>query len=192
MKPVLYSVLLGVAILLLAATLMLGYECVFGESPQIYDCTLEDIEKQVYDGDTIRDVRVVIHSYDFLPDEYGNPWPGIFITKRGIEIETDIRINGIDTPEKRVSTKNADGSPRSVKSRERERRAAAASRQALVDMLITNDGRLSISDPILGKYAGRTVADVAIKEIDVATQLIQQGHAKPYTGGTKPNWNWGD
>ncbi len=192
MKPLFYGILWGLALLLIAFTLVLGYQCVFGETPSRYDCSLQDIEKQVYDGDTLKDVRVVIHRHDFIPENYGNPWPGIHITERGVEIETDIRISGIDTPEKRVSTKNADGTPRSVKSRERERAAAYASRQALIDMLKANDGRLSISDPILGKYAGRTVANVAIKEKDVATQLIEMGHAKAYDGGRKPDWNWGD
>lgn len=192
MKPLAYSILWGLLLLIIAFTLVLAYECVFGESIPTYDCSLTDIDSQTYDGDTLKDVRVLIHRYDFLPEEYGNPWPGVFITKRGVEIETDIRISGIDTPEKRVSTKHADGSPRSVKSRERERRAAAASRQALMDMLRVSEGRFTITNPQHGKYAGRTVADVAVLEVNVAAELIRLGHAKKYSGGTKPNWNWGD
>ncbi len=192
MSKLLYAVLYGLSILLIAFALVLAYECVFGEMPNTYNCVLVDVEKQVYDGDTLKDVRVLIHRYDFIPEAYGNPWPGVFITKRGIEIETDIRIAGIDTPEKRASTKNADGSLRSEASRAKEKAAALASRQALIDLLKANGNRFSLSDPILGKYAGRTVADVAVNEIDVATTLIRLGHAKPYFGGTKPEWNWGD
>lgn len=190
MRPLLYSILWGLAFLLMAFTFVLGYQCVFGDF-EIYDCLLTDPDKQIYDGDTLKDVRVLIHKHDFIPEEYGHPWPGVYITKRGIEIETDIRIARIDTPEKRTSTKNADGSLRSEASRQREKDAAKASRQALIDLLKANNNRFSISDPILGKYAGRTVADVAIKEIDVASILIQAGHAKPYDGGTKPDWGWG-
>lgn len=191
MRKLLYSLLWGLAFLLVAFTLVLGYQCVFGESPNTYDCVLSDVEKQVYDGDTLKDVRVLIHTYDFIPEDYGHPWPGVHITDRGVEIETDIRIAGIDTPEKRTSTKNADGSPRSEASRQREKAAAAASRQALIDMLKANNNRFSISAPIHGKYAGRTVADMAVNEMDVATYLIEKGHAQPYDGGTKPQWNWG-
>lgn len=191
MRHGVYSLLWGIAFLLMAFLFVMGYECVFGDMPNTYNCTLTDVEKQVYDGDTLKDVRVLIHGYDFIPEDYGTPWPGVFITERGIEIEIDIRIAGIDTPEKRTSTKNPDGSPRSEASRAREKAAARASRQALVDLLKASNNRFSISDPILGKYAGRMVADVAIKEIDVATILIQQGHAKRYDGGTKPDWDWG-
>lgn len=192
MKSALFSILWAIAFLLAAFFMVLGYEVVFGESIPTYDCVLSDIEHSVYDGDTLKDMRVLIHRYDFIRQEYGNPWPGLFITERGVEVETDIRIAGIDTPEKRVSTKNADGSPRSVKSRERERRAAYASRQALMDMLRVSEGRFTITNPQHGKYAGRTVADVSVLEVNVAAELIRLGHAKKYDGGTKPNWNWGD
>lgn len=192
MRPSLYSLLWGLAFLLMAFMLVVGYECVFGNVKQTYDCTLTDLEQQVYDGDTLKDVRVLIHPHDFIPEEYGVPWPGVYITDRGIEIETDIRIAGIDTPEKRTSTKNPDGSRRSEASRQREKSAAAASRQALIDLLKANNNRFSISDPLHGKYAGRTVADVFINEVDVATHLIEKGHAKAYDGGTKPDWHWGD
>lgn len=191
MSRLLYTLLWGLVFLLIAFALVLGYECVFGAF-EVYDCTLTDVEKQVYDGDTLKDVRVLIHGYDFIPEDYGNPWPGVFITERGVEIETDIRIAGIDTPEKRTSTKNADGSRRSEASRQREKAAAAASRQVLMDMLRSNDNRFTISDPVLGKYAGRTVADVDVKGIDVATYLIEKGYAKPYNGGKKPEWDWSD
>ena len=191
MRSAVYPLLWGMAFLLMAFLLVMGYECVFGDIPNTYTCTLTDVDKQVYDGDTIKDVRVLILPYDFIPEDYGAPWPGVFITERGIEIETDIRIAGIDTPERRTSTKNPDGSLRSEASRAREKAAAAAARQALIEMLKANDNRFSMSDPILGKYAGRTVADVAVNEMDVGMYLILNGHAKPYSGGTKPDWDWG-
>lgn len=191
MKSVLFTLLWAVAFLFMAFMLVVGYECVFGDIPHTYNCTLENVDKQVYDGDTLKDVRVLILVYDFIPEDYGHPWPGVYITERGVEIQTDIRIAGIDTPEKRTSTKNPDGSRRSQASRQREKAAAAASRQALIDLLKTNGNRFSISDPIHGKYAGRTVADVDVNEMDVATYLIEKGHAKSYDGGTKPDWGWG-
>ena len=157
-----------------------------------YDCVITDPEKQCYDGDTIRDVRVLLLEDNFEEMDYGEYWPGVHITERGLEVEIDIRIAGIDTPERRVSTRNLDGTLRSEISRGRERAAAMASRKALINILLANNNHFSISDPILGKYAGRIVADVFVDEVDVATTLIEQGHAKPYDGGTKPFWNWGD
>ena len=195
LKNLLYAVLFGALIAIVGTALVIGLQCVWGNPEPLfidtYDSTLADAEKQVYDGDTIKDVRVLLLEHPFHVSDYGERWPGVHITERGVEIQTDIRIAGIDTPEKRTSTKNPDGSLRSEASRQREKAAAFASRQALIDLLRSNDNRFSISDPIHGKYAGRTVADVAINEIDVATTLIEKGHAKPYDGGTKPIWGWG-
>ncbi|MXY99821.1 hypothetical protein F4Y93_03915 [Candidatus Poribacteria bacterium] len=196
MKPrtLLHALLFGALVAIVGTAIIFGVLCLYGDEPlfiDTYNCTLTDVSEQVYDGDTIKDVRVLLMKHPFDKSEYGEYWPGLHITERGVEIETDIRIAGIDTPEKRVSTKNADGSKRSEASRSREKAAALASRQALIDLLRSNDNRFSISDPINGKYAGRTVADVAVGEMDVATLLIQKGYAKPYDGGTKPDWGWG-
>ena len=190
---VLYALLFGVLLAIVGTALYYGILCVWGDPLFIdtYDCVLADADKQVYDGDTIKDVRVVLIEHDFEEWRYGEYWPGVHITEKGIEIQTDIRIAGIDTPEKRTSTKNADGTLRSEASRQREKAAALASRQALIDLLKSNDNRFSLSDPIHGKYAGRTVADLAVGEMDVAIYLIERGHAKPYDGGTKPDWGWG-
>jgi len=163
------------------------YNFLYSEN-RTYNCQIVS-EKQVYDGDTLKDVSVKV--FDFSDNQYGEVWAGVFVKPDGVYVQTDIRINGIDTPEKRVSTKNPDGSPRSVKSRERERRAASASRQALVDLLEANDYQITLSNPIHGKYAGRTVADCTIGGVNVAEYLIEMGHAKPYRGQTKPDWNWG-
>jgi len=188
-----YTLLFGILISALGTVILHGALLVWGNpESRTYNCRLTIPEKQVYDGDTLKDVRVLIHGYDFIPEDYGQKWPGIYITDRGIEIETDVRIAGIDTPEKRPLTKNADGSQRSVKSRQREKSAALAARQTLIDLLEKNGFMFEISDPILGKYAGRIVANVSVSNVDVAAYLIRQGLAKPYEGGTKPSWNFGD
>ena len=194
-KTLLYALLFGSLVAIVGTALIMGLQCVWGNPDALfidtYDCVLIDAEKQVYDGDTLKDVRVLLLKHPFHESDYGERWPGVHITARGVEIQTDIRIAGIDTPEKRTSTKNADGSLRSEASRQREKAAAQGSRQALIDLLKANNNRFSISDPIHGKYAGRTVADVAVNEMDVATYLIERGHAKAYDGGTKPDWGWG-
>ena len=120
----------------------------------------------------------------------GEVWPGIFTDENGFYVQTDIRISGIDTPEKRPSTKNKDGSKRSEVSRNNEKKAAAASRQALVDLLRQHNFEFKVLSPEEGKYAGRTVAVCEIGGRDVAEYLIEKGHALPYDGGTKTTVNW--
>ena len=68
----------------------------------IYRCII-DSQQQVYDGDTIKDVRIEVEI------------PSLEV---GFWISRDIRINGIDTPEKRP--KRA-GHPRASPPRKRLR-----------------------------------------------------------------------
>ncbi|MYA71075.1 hypothetical protein F4009_05545 [Candidatus Poribacteria bacterium] len=190
-RTFLYVILFGSLLAMLGTALMYGVLHVWGDAPQQWNCIVTDPQAQVYDGDTIKDVRVKVLDHAFASDETGLKWPGIIIDDDGVYVVTDIRIAGIDTPEKRTSTKNADGSLRSEASREREKAAALAARQTLIDIITNNSNKISLTDPEHGKYAGRTIADVAVGEIDIASLLIQYEHAKPYHGGTKPNWDWG-
>ena len=193
-RNLLYAILVGALLAIVGTSLYYGILCVWGDPPLMdtYDGVLEDADKQVYDGDTIKDVRVVLLEQDFTElNFHGEYWPGVWITKRGVEIQTDVRIAGIDTPEKRVSTKNPDGSKRSEASRTRERQASYAARDALIKLLKSNSNEFVLSNPIHGKYAGRTVANVSINGIDVALFLINQGHARFYDGGKKvPFQEW--
>ena len=147
-------------------------------------------EKQVYDGDTLQDVRIeILDMREKAPA--GELWPGVFLTpQETIEIQTDIRINGIDTPEKRPLKKKRDGTLRSEVGRSNEKYAAAQSRLALLNLLQENQLKFVISNPIIGKYAGRMVATVQIRGIDVAQFLIENNNALPYDGGKKTELDW--
>lgn len=176
--------------------LVLGFCILFihadSDSPVLYEAVLTEGEKQVYDGDTLKDVRItILYHKDKIPKEPIEVWPGIWVTAAGVEVETDIRIAGIDTPEKRPLTKHKDGTKRSEASRNKEKAAAAAARQAVIDLLKENAWQFDVTNPMLGKYAGRVVADVNVIDEDVARYLILNGHAKAYDGGTKPKWDWG-
>ena len=147
-------------------------------------------EKQIYDGDTLQDVRIEILDMrgTFLLSEL---WPGVFLTpERTIEIETDIRINGIDTPEKRPLKKKRDGTLRSEVGRSNEKYAAAQSRLALLKLLQENELKFVVSNPTIGKYAGRIVAAVNVDGINAGQFLIKNGYALPYDGGRKVELDW--
>ena len=67
---------------------------------------------------------------DFLspqPDR-GEVWPGVFVTDAGVVIQTDLRLSGINTLERRPGKKWPDGTARSEASRDREKELARQAR----------------------------------------------------------------
>ena len=129
-----------------------------------------DSPTQVYDGDTIKDVRmeVAISALEV----------GFFITR-------DIRIMGIDTPERRPRHKGR--TPESIAA---EKEAAAAARLCLIEILKGDDFKFTVTDLKGGKYYGRVIARCMVGGFDVAKEMIAMGHAKPYWGGTRPDWEF--
>lgn len=130
----------------------------------IYKCVI-DTQKQVYDGDTIKDVRIEVEI------------PSLEV---GFWLSRDIRINGIDTPEKRPKRAG-----RTLESLTAEKAAAREARLFLIDLLKANDFQFEIGDVGYGKYAGRVLADVFIQGVSVAESMIAAGHAVAYEGGMK-------
>ena len=166
-------------------------------SAPIYYGTIDSIDN-VYDGDTIRDVAILIFPFHSpipgMSEEQLILWPGIERRTDGIYSVTDIRIAGIDTPEKRPIRGD-----RTEASIQREKERAEAATDFLKQLLLDNsedDGTLGfvIQNPEPDKYAGRTVADViCFKDgisTDVAEALLEAGHAVVYDGGTKTH-DWG-
>ena len=144
------------------------------------------IAKNVYDGDTITDVEIPILNCQHAGD-VNHTWPGVKFTDTGIAIVTDIRINGIDTPEIRVS--------RSLSEAERQRlkNLAYKSKEALIDILKKSEWQFYVHRPKFGKYAGRIIADIYVKRdgkmLLVSDLMIKGRFAKLYTGeGKRPKW----
>lgn len=177
-SPVLKAILWGIVVAILGTALFYGALHVWGE----YPAKVTNPTKQVYDGDTIKDVMIKVANHK---TENSEVWPGVHIIDGDVYIETDIRISGIDTPERRAPTKYKDGTPRPEEERERERQAAYAARDYLKSLIEANQNIITIENAEHGKYAGRTVADVIINDENVATLLIDEGHAIAYEGGTK-------
>ena len=133
-----------------------------------YKCKIAS-QAQVYDGDTIKDVRIEIDI------------PSLEV---GFYLVRDIRINGIDTPEKRPKRAG-----RTLESITREKAAAREARLFLIDLLKQNDFEFEIGDVGYGKYAGRVLADVYVAGTEVSDLLIKAGHARPYHGGGKVDFD---
>ena len=184
----LFALLFGLIVAIIGTVILFAVRTVWSQDTQQWNCVVADPRENIYDGDTIKDVRVLIHKQFFSPFDRGEKWPGIYFTERGVELETDIRIAGIDTPERRASSKYADGTPRSDRSRQLERDAAAKAKQALYKFLGGNKFAFTLSDVGLGKYAGRVVGSVSVNGRDAAEFLIEQELAFPYDGGTKKDW----
>lgn len=107
---------------------------------------------KVIDGDTLK-LNVAI-------------WPGL--TQR-----ISLRLNGVDTPEKR-------GSPACEK--ELAKQATEFTRQ------FVSKGAVIVSDVKLGKYAGRALGSVTVDGKDLVEALIQAGHGRAYDGGIRGSW----
>ncbi len=168
------------------------------DSGPIYYGTIDSIDN-VYDGDTILDVTVQIHSFHSSPlgmsEDRLMLWPGIEQRVDGIYSFTDIRIAGIDTPERRPIRAG-----RTEASLQKEKEQAQAATDFLKRLIMANrneEGTLGfiIQNPQPDKYFGRTVATViCFKDdifINVAESLLEAGHAVAYDGGAKTH-KWGE
>lgn len=113
--------------------------------------------RSIYDGDTF---KVTIPG-----------WPGIVGENIGI------RINGIDTPERRGTSEDI-------------KMLAAEARQTTV-ALLRNADKVELRNMQRGKYF-RIIADVYVDDELLADILIEKKLAKPYDGGTRPTWTHTD
>lgn len=93
-------------------------------------------------------------------------WPGQHVT-------TIVRVAGIDAPE--TSGKCAS-----------ERQKAQAAKLRLAELL--TDGQVMLAEVKLDKYASRIDAVVMVDGRNVGDQLLADGMARAYRGGTRAGW----
>lgn len=90
------------------------------------------------------------------------------------EVETNVRVAGLDTPEKNGKCEGE--------------RVLAAQARALVESKLS-DGRAVLSDIAFEKYGGRVVARVTASDgEDLAATLIGARLGRPYDGRAKAGW----
>ena len=121
--------------------------------------------EEVYSPVSVMEVVSVYDGDTFKVDIEG--YPAI------IGDDISIRINGIDTPEIR-------GTSEEIKAK------AYQARDYLEDRL-KGASQIELRNPQRGKYF-RIIADVYLDGVNVAEELISLGYAKPYDGGTRPEW----
>lgn len=98
-------------------------------------------------------------------------WPDVVAT-------TNVRVRGIDTPEKGWRAKCTTEANLSIQASNRAHQ--------LVEQ---NGGVVYLADIQHGKYAGRVVATVYLADgVNLAGVLVNEGLAVPYDGGKKPSW----
>jgi endonuclease YncB( thermonuclease family) len=108
---------------------------------------------RIVDGDTF-DARV-------------NVWPGV-------EINTRVRLRGIDAPEVRARCQDEHG-------------RAQAAHDALARILA--EGSVGIFGVTLDKYGGRVLAEASTRRTpDVSAALLQAGLVRRYAGGRREHW----
>ena len=90
----------------------------------------------------------------------------------GQTVSTPIRIDGIDTPERRSKCPE-------------EKVLALEAKAALEELLI---GDVELTNIRYGKWAGRVLAHVTVNGVDIADVLINKGFARPYDGGKRQGW----
>lgn len=123
---------------------------------------------------------IVASSYQFHLDHVldGDTYRGAVDLWPGIEMNVDVRLNGVDAPELFHPSKSCPDHERDL----------AKKAKALVEMAM-QDGDVSLFNVSLGKYAGRVVADVLVTKNGettvLADALLRAGLAVRYDGGTK-------
>ena len=161
---------------------------------RVYEARIDNAEN-IYDGDTINKVyfKLPIEIETFQYD-FGEIYPEIFLHKDGVWVHVNVRLDGIDTPERHPHHKYPDGTARSDEELSREHALAMQARQEVVNILKANDLKFEIRNPQEGKYAGRVVAEVWVTDpelgrmINLSEHLIDKGLGYPYEGGTKRVW----
>jgi len=86
-------------------------------------------------------------------------------------IQKRIRLMGIDTPESRTRDKV-------------EKRYGKGAKHRLVEILEYNDNKFTIKSHGTGKF-GRVLGEMLIGDLNINEQMIKEGHAVAYFGGSK-------
>ncbi|WP_442894022.1 thermonuclease family protein [Bradyrhizobium sp. AZCC 1620] len=114
------------------------------------------------------------HAVDVIRTLDGDTFEARVHLEPGLDLNTRVRLRGIDAPELKASCPQ-------------ELQMAEAATSALRTLLGEGDVRIFNIGP--DKYAGRVVADAATRRTgNVSTAMLAAGHARSYGGGHRNGW----
>jgi endonuclease YncB( thermonuclease family) len=114
------------------------------------------------------------HAVDVIRTIDGDTFEARVHLEPGLDLNTRVRLRGIDAPELKASCPQ-------------ELQMAEAATSALRALL--GEGEVRIFNIGPDKYSGRVVADVATRRTgNVATAMLAAGHARSYGGGHRNGW----
>jgi endonuclease YncB( thermonuclease family) len=138
-----------------------GRSLVLDEKPQVAPVQLANPTQAAYPAEVLR-----VNDGDTFEARV-QVWPGLAVT-------TKVRLRGIDTPELKARCGE-------------EQSKAEAARAALRKIL--DEGGVTVTRVSLDKYGGRVLAEAATRlTSDISRQMLANGHARPYSGGTRQGW----
>jgi len=88
-----------------------------------------------------------------------------------------IRVHGVDTPEKGARAECL-----------REAKLAESATTHTKMLVAYANGEATLTNPKWDKYGGRMLANVDLNGVDLTKSLIDNGLARPYSGGKKVTW----
>ena len=156
----------------------------------IYFGSIDNIES-VHDGDTINDVYILLHQYEDGPAPVDlDTWPGIQRRENGLYMIENVRIDGLDAAEVRISANYPEAERKLAKARGFIARDYL---RGLVAESIIDGVPLSME---LVAYErdqyGRVICDVFLyinnERINVTQRMIETRHAVKYLDGTDFQW----
>ncbi|MBL4781757.1 MAG: thermonuclease family protein [Porticoccaceae bacterium] len=105
-------------------------------------------------------------------------WPGLIQ-------RVNIRLDGINTPEKRINTKKIKDQGKRDRAICEKIAGVAATEftQAFVEK-----GSITVDDVRNGKFTGRVLGNVFVDGNSLADALLASGHARLYGGGKRQPW----
>ena len=157
-----------------------------------YDAFIDDVSS-VHDGDTLEHVHIKIATvWEHAPE--GELFPEMFVKDGQLWMHIAVRLAGIDCPEIHPHHRLPSGELRDPNDVGWEHSQAVKAKRVVQDLMTQNNLQFKIRNPQIGKYAGRIVAEIWLRDpgthnsINVSERLLEKNLAYRYEGGTKQIW----
>ena len=168
------------------------------DNEYLIDVEFKDIQEQVYDGDTIKDVRIlkaecnpcIVHHPEEVEEFEHNDKDEVIRIYRKYEI----RIEGMDTPEV-TATKSRNGvQQRTSKEAEKMKERGKTVEKYVEDLLESADKvqlRTAFETEGRGRVLGKLIIHTGDSKLDLTEHLLEIGYAAPTGKGGKRIVEWG-